>query len=159
MNRRWDDDERGHGVADAQQQVAGALELVAAFDEPDWVAEDPELHLKPHVDAWCEADGRLELTRAYSDDHGALVLDLNWRGEPAGPGAVRAAVYALIGQFAESATYVRQRRSATGGQGPTRFEVGTGELDGVFASHGHAVVINIASPGSPRRGGVAQLAQ
>ena len=55
MNRRWDDDERGHGVADAHQLVAGALELVAAFDERDWVAEDPELHLKPHVDAWCEA--------------------------------------------------------------------------------------------------------
>ncbi|HET7051805.1 MAG TPA: hypothetical protein VFI54_26275 [Solirubrobacteraceae bacterium] len=42
MNRRWDDDERGHGVADARQLVAGARELVAAFGERDWVAEDPE---------------------------------------------------------------------------------------------------------------------
>jgi hypothetical protein len=145
MDRRWDDDERGRGVADARQLVAGARELIAAFDEPEWVAEDPELHLKPHVDAWCEADGRLELAGAYSDDDGAFVLDLNWRGEPAGPGAVRAAVYALIGQFAESATYVRQRRVAAGGTVPKlRFEVGTGELEGVFASHGHAVVINVA---------------
>jgi hypothetical protein len=145
MNRRWDHDERGHGVADARQLVAGARELVAAFGARDWVAEDPELHLKPHVDAWCTADGRLALTRAYSDDHGAFVLDLEWLAGPAGPGEVRAAVYALIGQFAESATYVRQRRNSNGGRVPKlRFEVGTGELDGVFASHGHAVVINVA---------------
>jgi hypothetical protein len=145
VNPRWDDDERGHGVADARQLVAGARELIAAFAERDWVAEDPALHLKPHIDAWCEADGRLELKRAYRDDDGAFVLDLSWREEPAGPGQIRAAVYALIGQFAESATYVRQRRIATGGRVPAlRFEVGTGELDGAFASHGHVVVINVA---------------
>jgi hypothetical protein len=145
MNRRWDGDERGHGVADARQLVAGARELAAAFDAPEWVAEDPDLHLKPHVDAWCQADGRLELTRAYSDDQGAYILDLSWRAAPAGPGEVRAAVYALLGQFAESATYVRQRRVSAGGPVPKlRFEVGTGELDGAFASHGHAVVINVA---------------
>jgi hypothetical protein len=145
MDRRWDDDERGRGIADAHQLVAGASELVAAFGARDWVAEEPELHLKPHIDAWCEADGRLALARAYSDDHGAFVLDLTWLARPAGPGEVRAAVYALVGQFAESATYVRQRRDVNGGQVPKlRFEVGTGELDGAFASHGHAVVINVA---------------
>ena len=144
MARRWDDDERGYGVADARQLVAGARELVAAFDAPHWVAEDPELHLKPHVDAWLQADGRLGLARAYSDDRGAFILDLNWLGGPAGPGEVRAAVYALIGQFAESATYVRQRRGADDGPvAKLRFEVGTGELEGVFASHGHTILINV----------------
>ena len=144
MARRWDDDERGHGVADARQLVVGAGELVAAFDAPNWVAEDPELHLKPHVDAWLQADGRIGLTRAYTDDRGAFILDLNWLGGPAGPGEVRAAVYALIGQFAEGATYVRQRRDAND-MPVTRllFEVGTGELDGAFASHGHTVLITV----------------
>jgi hypothetical protein len=45
MTRRWDDDERGHGVADARQLVPGARELVAAFDATNWIAEDPERHL------------------------------------------------------------------------------------------------------------------
>jgi hypothetical protein len=144
MARRWDNDERGHGVADARQLVTGARELIAAFDAPDWVAEDPELHLKPHVDAWLQADGRLGSKRAYTDDRGAFILDLSWLGGPAGPGEVRAAVYALVGQFAESATYVRQRRDENDRPVPKlRFEVGTGELDGAFASHGHTVLITV----------------
>lgn len=144
MARRWDDDKRGHGVADARQLVTGARDLVAAFDAPNWVAEDPDLHLKPHVDAWLQADGRLGLTRAYTDDRGALILDLSWLGGPAGPGEVRAAVYALVGRFAESATYVRQRRDENDRPVPKlRFEVGTGELDGAFASHGHTVLITV----------------
>lgn len=145
MNRRWDGDERGRGIADATQLAPGVGELLAAFRRPEWVAEDPELHLKPHIEAWCEADGRFALTGAHGDEQGAYVVDLSWVGAPAGPGEVRAAVYALIGQFAESATYVRQRR--TQAAGPTqklRFEVGTGELEGaMFAPHGHTVVIDV----------------
>ena len=64
-------------------------------------------------------------------------------------GRARAAVFSLIGSFAEAATYVRQRRIATDGEGSTmklQFEVGTGEIapDTRFAPHGHVVVINVA---------------
>jgi hypothetical protein len=147
--KRWDDDERGHGVADAAQLVAGATELVAAFSESAWVAEEPELHLRPHVEAWCQRDERLELTDAHASDTTAYILDLKWRGAPASVGEARAAVFSLIGSFAESATYVRQRRVRNGGDHPTttlRFEVGTGELapDSEFAPHGHVVVIDVA---------------
>jgi hypothetical protein len=57
-------------------------------------------------------------------------------------------VFALIGQFAESATYVRQRRPSNGGgRGSLQFEVGTGELapDAAFAPHGHAVAVNVTA--------------
>ena len=37
--------------------VTGASELVAAFREPRWVAEQPETHLRPHVEQWCQTDG------------------------------------------------------------------------------------------------------
>jgi hypothetical protein len=149
MAPRWDGDDRGRGIGDAAQLVPGASQLVAAFAQPAWVAEQPEIHLRPHVEAWCQRDRRLALTDAYTDDAKAYILDLEWRGVPAGVGEARAAVFALIGSFAESATYVRQRRIASGGRGsPTKlqFEVGTGELapDASFDPHGHVVVINVA---------------
>ena len=141
MPARWDDDPRGRGVGDATQLAPGADELIGAFRSPDWVAEDPELHLRPHVDAWCAADGRLALLGAQTDDRHAYVLEVEWRGAAGGVGAVRAAVFSLIGSFAESATYVRQRRNGAG----MRFEVGTGELgDGRFEPHGHVVVVDVS---------------
>jgi hypothetical protein len=64
-------------------------------------------------------------------------------------GEARAAVFSLIGSFAESATYVRQRRVAGDGGGVARklrFEVGTGELapEASFDPHGHVVLIDLA---------------
>lgn len=130
------------------QLLTGAGELIAAFGQPDWVAEQPELHLLPHVEAWCRQDRRLALTGARTDDSSTYVLDLEWRSTTGGVGAVRAAVFSLIGSFAESGTYVRQRRVASGDGGPApelRFEVGTGELapDARFVPHGHVVLINV----------------
>lgn len=149
MPPRWDGDDRGRGVADAAQLVSGASELVAAFTQPAWVAEQPEVHLRPHVEAWCGRDQRLTLIDGHTDDMDAYVLDLEWCGESAGVGEARAAVFALIGSFAETATYVRQRRVAGDDGGSTmklQFEVGTGELtDTRFDPHGHVVVINVAS--------------
>ncbi len=148
---RWEGDDRGHGVGDAAALVPGATELVAALGDASWVTEDPELHLAPHVEEWCRRDARLDLRGARVDEAHAYVLELEWRGEPAGVGQARAAVFALIGSFAESATYVRQRRlTADVGSGATlRFEVGTGELapDARFTPHGHSVVIDVAGLG------------
>src|SRR5947209_6181929 len=131
MRERWERDTRGRGVADAAQLVPGASELLAAFGESAWVAEEPEVHLRPHVAAWCKHDERVTLLDAYGDDEHAYVLDLEWRGTPRSIGDARAAIFSLVGSFAESATYIRQRRIAglADGSPPTlRFEVGTGEL-------------------------------
>jgi hypothetical protein len=149
MPKRWEDDDRGQGVGDAAELVASASQLVAAFGESAWVAEQPEIHLWPHVEAWCQQDQRLGLTDAYADDTGAYILDLEWHGARGSVGEARAAVFSLVGSFAESATYVRQRRIGRGGDRSLvtlRFEVGTGELapDSRFAPHGHLVVINVA---------------
>ena len=149
MAARWDGDDRGHGIGDAAQLVSGASGLVAAFREPSWVAEQPEVHLLPHVEAWCQRDRRLALTGAYTDGTGEYVLDFEWHGEIGAVGDARAAVFCLIGSFAESATYVRQRRVTSGGDGPAmklQFEVGTGDLapDARFKPHGHAVLINLS---------------
>ncbi len=147
MQRRWVDDQRGHGVGDAAQLIPGAKELVAGFSQSDWVAEQPEVHLRPHVEAWCRRDQRLALVEENTNDGHAYILDLEWRGANRSVGEARAAVFSLIGSFAESATYVRQRRvNGDGSMKNLRFEVGTGELapDARFAPHGHVVVINVA---------------
>ncbi|MFL5821916.1 MAG: hypothetical protein ACJ764_00580 [Solirubrobacteraceae bacterium] len=147
MPTRWEGDNRGRGIGDAAQLVTGASELVAAMRQPAWVAEQPELHLRPHIEAWCQHDQRLALTDARADEVHAYILDLEWRGQSASVGQARSAVFSLIGSFAESATYVRQRRVASDRDGSSlRFEVGTGELapDARFDPHGHVVVINVA---------------
>jgi hypothetical protein len=146
MGPRWDGDDRRQGIGDAGQLVSGASELTAAFRQPTWVAEQPEVHLLPHVEAWCKREGRVALTRAHTDGRNAYVLDLNWRGATSSVGEVRAAVFSLVGSFAESATYVRQRLVAGNGGSSAmelQFEVGTGELapDARFEPHGHVVLI------------------
>jgi hypothetical protein len=147
MLKRWEDDDRGHGVGDAAQLVAGATELVAVFSETTWVAEQPEIHLRPHIEAWCQRDRRLALTDDHTDETHAYILDLEWRHARGSVGEARAAVFSLIGSFAEGATYVRQRRvDDAGSTMKLRFEVGTGELapDAKFAPHGHVVIIDVA---------------
>src|SRR5919201_2352580 len=72
MPARWDGDDRGRGIGDAAQLVPGASELVAAFTKPAWVAEQPEIHLRPHVEGWCQSDQRLALTDAYTDDASSI---------------------------------------------------------------------------------------
>jgi hypothetical protein len=149
MPTRWDGDKRGHGVGDAAQLVAGASELVAAFSESAWVAEQPEIHVRPHVEAWCQRDHRLALIDDHIDETDAYILELEWRAAICSVGEARAAVFSLIGSFAESATYVRQRRVSDHGDRSTtklQFEVGTGELapETRFAPHGHVVVLNVA---------------
>ncbi len=140
MRPRWDDDERGRGVGDASAFSESVDELVGALREPDWVAEDPEAHLLPHLRRACE---RLpfELGETSADPN-VFEVRLAWSGD-GGVGAIRAAVFALIGSVAESATFVRQRREGN----ELSFEVVTGMLgsDAHFAPHGHALILRVTS--------------
>ena len=43
----------------------------------DWVAEDPEAHLLPHLEAACE-ELPLELRSTRSRDDGTFEVDLTW---------------------------------------------------------------------------------
>jgi hypothetical protein len=59
-HRRWDTDERGHGIADGSAFAPGVHRLAEALAEEAWVAEEPDLHLFPHIERACVAAG-LEL--------------------------------------------------------------------------------------------------
>ena len=71
MTGRWDGDERGRGVADGGAFAAGAEELLEAMGTPDWVAEEPEAHLLPHLRR-SVASLPLELVDARTSDDGSF---------------------------------------------------------------------------------------
>jgi hypothetical protein len=135
MRRRWDTDERGRGVASAEAYLEHGDALRAAMVEPDWVAEEPDMHLLPHVRRFCEASEVLSL-EDWSIEDGVLVLDLS--SERSG-GERHAAVFALLGTFAEPATLVRQLVQ------DREYVVVTGVLEGdsVFGPHGHTVHLRV----------------
>lgn len=146
-DRRWDGDERGEGVADAAQFAAGADELIAAMRQPNWVAEEPEAHLLPHLEQACESLPFRILDTHVSDD-GTYELELAWTGGEAGVGVIRSSVFSLLGAIAEPASYVRQRRTDAGDGSAEKlvFEVVTGILDWTpFKPHGHILRLNVGA--------------
>ena len=137
MSARWEGDEHGRGVANAEAFVHGASELLEAMQAADWVAEQPEVHLLPHLREAC-ASLPLDIVDARTAADGVFEVELRWRGEGAGIGEIRATVFALVGSIAEVATYVRQREGRV-------FELATGILsrDSHFAPHGHTVRFSV----------------
>ena len=144
---RWDGDARGEGVADAAQFVEGAGELVAAMRQPNWVAEQPELHLLPHLEQACESLP-LQILDARLSEDGAYEVQLRWTRDEAGVGLIRASVFSLLGAIAETSSYVRQRRpdSTAGSPVTLTFDVVTGIVDEVpFKPHGHTLRLTVVA--------------
>ncbi len=133
---RWDGDEVGEGVADAASFLEGARELTEAMRRPNWVTEQPELHLLPHLESACRSLP-LRLVDAQTSGDGCYEVRLEWTDGKPGVGAVRAAVFSLVGSVSELSSYIRQRRD----EGTLTFEVVTGMVDGEtrFAPHGHTL--------------------
>jgi hypothetical protein len=128
-------------VAHARALAPGGEQLVVAMKESDWVAEEPEAHLLPHLSRACSAPGSpLTIEDAAADDAGVLVVSLRWAGGGGNRRSVTEAVWALLGSMIETASYVH---------GPADFdweseatwEVATGMLapDTTFAPHGHVL--------------------
>jgi hypothetical protein len=138
MRRRWDGDERGHGVAGGEAHLPHARRLVQALERPDWVAEDPQLHLLPHLER--AALGLGFGLGGATQDGATYELRLTWLGEQ-GRRPLRRAAHALIGAVAEESTHVAEW---VGGDAVV-FEVATGMVaeDAHFAPHGHLLRLRI----------------
>lgn len=139
--QRWDDDERGIGIGDGAAIAPDVAELLDILGRPGWVAEEPDLHLLPHLRRACDrSDSPWSLVGAELRDT-VYVVDLVWRRPTPRLRDIRAAVYALLGEGAESTTFVRQRLV------DERIEYGvvTGMLDGdgLFAAHGHVLLVRV----------------
>jgi hypothetical protein len=144
-DRRWDDDELGDGVADASQFADGASDLIAAMRRPNWVAEQPEMHLLPHLEQACESLPFRILDARTCDDR-VYDVQLGWTGDETGAGVIRASMFGLLGSIAEPSSYIRQRRTDSG-DGPNAtltFDVVTGIVDEMpFKPHGHTLRLSV----------------
>ena len=155
-DRRWDADERGTGVADAIAELSRIAALREHASRSNWVAEEPEAHLWPHLERAIGAPGSPWRSASWTiDADGRFVVDLEYvRDEPDRPlAAVRAAAFALVGQIAETSSFVRVAEMAEtngaaspGSRPAVLVEVVTGLLDDEtsFASHGHTLRLRIA---------------
>jgi hypothetical protein len=142
--KRWDTDDRFAGVADASVFAAAVEELAALARRPGWVAEDPEIHLVPHLRGASVAG--LRIAEIGTGDDG--VLWVTAACDPgAGRGELRRRAWALLGAVAEPAASVRERRDGDA----AIFEVVTGIPDnaGPFASHGHTLRLTVTPAATP----------
>lgn len=138
-HRRWDTDERGRGVADGGWIAPDVRRLLDTLAEPGWVAEDPDIHLLPHLRRACQEAGSPWTLAGTAFDGGVYTVDLEWvRREPR-LGRLRSDALALVGSVAEGVTFVEQRV----GQGRIEFRAVTGILegDGLFKGHGHLLLL------------------
>ena len=109
--------------------------------DPVWVAEDPEVHLLPHLVAACsEADAPLRIASFRSEGE-VFVVELEARDGLDSIGELRRAVVALTATIAEESTHIRQRKK----DGVVEFDVVTGSVasETRFAPHGHLVRMRI----------------
>ena len=138
MVARWDGDERGRGVAGAEAGIGDLDRLRAAMVLTDWVAEEPDLHLLPHVERACEENG-WRIPRADVLDG---VLDVDVATAAQSRGELRAAVFVLIGSFAEASTHAV---ATNPDDSSVEVTVTTGMLEGdsAFAPHGHVVRLSL----------------
>ena len=136
-DRRWDIDDRGIGIADAQEFEPPIRDLREAMRRPGWVTEDADAHLGVHLRGACAEpgspwtciaaaqgpDGVFDIEVAHTSDRS---MDI-WRE-----------AVALLSRIAEQSFHVRRVDDQT-------FEAVTGMLagEGDFATHGHTVRVRI----------------
>jgi hypothetical protein len=145
--KRWDTDKHGHGVASAGTLVAPIMDLMLAAGEPDWVAEDPDSHLLPHLRRACEDEqSPVHFLDAQFID-GVYIIELEWLASSVSPREVGGAAFRLIGAIAESSTNVVERVDGW----VVIYDVVTGMVAGQtrWAPHGHAIQVRIG--GDPIR--------
>ena len=137
--RRWDNDERFVGVADATSASSDIERLLAQSREPGWITEDAEAHLGSHLVSAAEQAGlevrRLDVVDAVLEVDVSGPADTDWR-------ATRNAAFGLIGAIAEGSTHIRE---VVPGRDGLDLAVLTGVLPGdtAFATHGHLVRIRV----------------
>jgi len=139
--QRWDNDQRGHGVADGGWIAESVRALLAALEAPDWIAEDPDVHLLPHLQRACNETGSPWTLQSTEMVDGLYIVTLDWSGPTPRLSNLRADVFALLGAVAETVLFVHQHVL----NDTIHYDVTIGILDGdsPFRAHGHLLQLQI----------------
>jgi hypothetical protein len=136
--RRWDTDERRHGIASGAPLLPHVQRLAEHLRRDGWIAEQPEAHLLPHL-----RDGSaFQITGEHLRDDGVYEVALDLVSDAKGVNVLREAIR-LLSAIAEPGFFVRQVDENT-------IDCATGVFDGDppgFASHGHLIRLIINRPG------------
>jgi hypothetical protein len=137
---RWEGDEIGAGVGDAGEFAPRLRRLLDEMTLPDWVTEDPQTHLLPHIEHALTAG----LPFRIVDDvviSAVYVVTLTWQRREGTISELRRDVFSLAGAVAETATHIQQRVRGD----RIEYEVVTGTLEGEtrFRTHGHMLRLKI----------------
>lgn len=136
--QRWDTDDRFIGVADAGVFADAVQELAQLARRPGWVAEEPGVHLVPHLEN-ASVPGVRVLSCDTGDDG---VLNVSAEHDPSDSRRdIRRLAWALLGHIAEPLASVHEHRSGDA----VVFDVITGVARGSaqFATHGHTLRLTV----------------
>ncbi len=138
MERRWDGDERGHGVASGESHAPHARRRSRR-----WSVRTGSRRSRSSTCSLTSSAAALGLgfgLGGAAADGSVYELRLTWLGDQ-GRGPVRRAAHALIGSVAEESTHVAEWVDGDA----VVFDVATGKVsdDGHFAPHGHLLRLRI----------------
>jgi uncharacterized protein YjbI with pentapeptide repeats len=141
---RWEGDTQGRGTGTGRLIVPDVERLLAALGRPDWVAEEPNIHLQPRLQQACTSAGSPWTLDGYLPSAAAYVVMVSWRHPGGNLHDLRADAFALLGTIAESVTFIHQTLTPTA----VEYRIATGMLaeDGPFASHGHIILLRVGGP-------------
>ena len=106
IHRRWDTDTRGRGIGDGEWIVPAVQRLLAALASPGWVAEEPDVHLLPHLRLACDAPGSPWALKGAELQEAVYVVTVEWFRPQPRLRQLRADAVALIGTVVEGSTFV-----------------------------------------------------
>ena len=140
MSKRWDTDERGHGIGDASAHLPAINELAELAARQDWVTEDPEEHLLPGLRRGAESTG-LTITSFAATPDGTFTVHVKGASGMSRR-QVRQAAWTALGAVAELSSLVHEVHY----EESVVFEVVTGNPESNrFATHGHSLRLVVDS--------------
>jgi hypothetical protein len=141
VNERWDGDQTGAGVSDGEAFAPPIRSLLAEMARPDWNTEQPEAHLLPHLERWCERNESPFVLRSAAVDGTVFVVDLG-PADGATSEDAHEQVYALVSTIAEPTTVIVEARE----EGAVIFDVSlaiTPKQSTFPKGHGHLVRLRV----------------